>query len=336
MKKKISGIKNNVSRERRLGRPFGKLLLFFLTAVFLTHVVFSVFASLVTKGLEEHRLTNVHNFKSLISDPVFRMIASFIESRVDERETIAIVGTSFSWGYAWQENAIFSHHLQKKLDQNRINVVNLSVLGGNTINTLNTLSLLKQLGRRPEYLIIEIHLTGFTKAIEANNWPVADFNLPWSILGYRLPYLDFYLLNLVGTNFLRTIYNQYNYEKPERNYSFVALPAGYFLTPSRLRAHEDISRRLITNVVKAATEISPNVWLLFAPPYFRGIPDTGLNATEVWEAYQMLLELCMSLGTVTCLDFSEFQDKAYYRDVSHLGLRGHAAFVTELIRKMGF
>jgi hypothetical protein len=82
------------------------LCIVFLTVIGLVtaHFLYVLIAVSYTLHQEEHRLLNIRNFPEKYWAGLER---AFINSRLHpQTENILFVGSSFTWGYSWQEDVI--------------------------------------------------------------------------------------------------------------------------------------------------------------------------------------------------------------------------------------
>jgi hypothetical protein len=98
-----------------------------LAGALLAHVAFSAAVSAWIAGTYRHRLFNVRNVEDATQwGPLARL---FVEGQSldDPRPKILLFGSSFTWGYSWPEEDVFSWHLQEAMPEYQ--VLNLGVIG---------------------------------------------------------------------------------------------------------------------------------------------------------------------------------------------------------------
>ncbi len=96
----------------------------------LTHLGWSLFLTVLTKATYDHRAPNVRNLKNATKD-WSPMLGAFIGSTANGNDpTILFVGSSFTFGYSFDDGVVFSRYVQNKF--HKMDVLNISVIGRKT------------------------------------------------------------------------------------------------------------------------------------------------------------------------------------------------------------
>jgi hypothetical protein len=313
-------------------RDWVKFVVAALGAALLSHVLYAAAAAAFTHATEEHRLINVRNFPTSARTS---LIEAFVESRRSKADIeVAVVGTSFSWGYSWPEDVVYSSFLENR-QKKHLSVLNLSIIGRGTFGQIETLERLGANGVRTGLLIIEINPSNLNNDLKWGRTAPEAAHARRSF-NFIDPYFNFFLFHPYGVNFIAMAYDQYNYRQPERALQIGQVPAGYFLMPADVGRNSGRIESLLALVARSGARVSNRVAVFFSPQLFEIARDLGYDAHKVQLAQDMLFKLCLTQQAVECVDAGKFQGREFYSNISHLNQRGHRAFARFLMDELKF
>lgn len=273
-------------------------------SIFMSHVVFAGLSSAYLMGMESHRLLNVRNFNKFDWTDLISAFAAR-HSNVDS----LFAGSSFMWGYSWPQDVVLTSYFH--------NALNVSMIGASPDSTIQALN--AALPIKANRVIVEINPSNM-----GANLPVYE---PSAALPTRDSYFSFFLSRFFGTEIIGAAYNQYEYDQAEIEYAQPPLPDDYFLHPNDIEADRVLER--LSAIANVTREISEETYLFFSPQIFDGSPRFLV------ETYEKLNAICAQESRINCIDTTGFQEKAHFANVSHLNIRGHAAFASFLKKQIG-
>jgi hypothetical protein len=290
--------------------------------------VSSAVLSMATSSLYTHRMINVRNLDSRpCLQPI--LIKDFLTDNIthEQRPIVMVVGSSFSWGYSWQENGISSWHMQEYLGES-LKVLNGSVIGHAASGSLQTISTLRELGLHVDTLIIEMALPALrgddANAREECKHPGRSeeiyFNVPY------LSYFSFYLINPFGLSHMKLIWDEYNYTQSERKFTFAPLRESYFQTKEQFEENLLSNRKILNELIKKSKEISNRQIIFFSPISEKGVNMSQFDWKEIVRQLQSLRDICLEHDQVQCLPVMTTLESDNFKNVTHLSLKGHAFF----------
>lgn len=311
-------------------------LIGFVTAVAVTvaamHVVWSFTVAVALEQAYPHRVVDLRRWTGRDQGAAAQreLLARFIDTKVREarRPVVAFLGSSFSFGYPWQERVIVSRrYAELRPDQS---VINASVTGGD-LSLVNNWAICG--AQRQDVVvdaaIVEIPVINTVATLQRQT----EAHVPAEHLGALEPcdrepagrgYLPFVLRQPLGLGWVRFVWDVEAYEKPDHPIVIVKVPAGYFVTDSQFRTIEAAYRRQIEQTVANAKSIARRVYVFASPVFVPGISEVEEDATAVERQLAVTLDACRAVTSVECLDASPFftQRDAYY-NMTHLNQRGH-------------
>jgi len=260
------------------------------------------------------------------------LLARFVSValRDSTRPTVAFLGSSFSFGYPWQERVILSRRYSELRPEHR--VVNTSVTGGD-LSLVNNWSIcaFKRQALVVDAAIIEIPVIN----------TVANLSKQRDALGpeHRLPtlesctearvsdsYLPFVLRQPLGLGWVRFLWDVEAYEKRDESIVIIPVPEGYFVTAKKFTGIEDAYRAQVVDALTRARGIARKVYAYPSPVYLPALDEIHEDAAAVRHQMQVTTDACESVSGVECIDATSFYEmrEAYY-NMTHLNQRGHEA-----------
>ena len=270
-----------------------------LAAAALTHIAWSsIMAAMMFWGYP-HRIFDVRRWYE--TKDYEALVGAFLETR--QAETV-FAGSSFTFGYPWQEEVIFSRLFGKG--------VNASVIGANLAG-IDRLILCNLHRHSVQMLILEIPVI--------NSVGGAGFIGPCT--SDRVSsYFSFAFLRPIGTGWFRFLWDNEAYPKPDEAIKISPVPKGYFLGDYDRRGFEES----VVKVVSHAKSVAARVFVLPSPVYLPGVAQVGENAIAVRDQLETAVSACRRVSGVTCLDPSHFyENPRYFLNMTHLNQAGHRA-----------
>ena len=300
------------------------------------HFLYVFIAIFYTLHQEEHRLLNIRNFPNKYRAEIER---AFINSRLHpQKENILFVGTSFTWGYSWQEDAIYTYKIQEAIEGSK-NIVNLSCIGCSLEWKIDMLLRLDKMKVKAEKLIIEVNSSNVRNA-RGNLAKVRSLEATLSekkvTISSSIPYMDFFLKNPLGISVFPMIFNQYNYFQPDRKISTVPLPSKYYMLPDFLNENRENAERYIQLFAHYGNLIANEVYFFISPIAYEAVSLTGHSEEDIRKTYNIFYAMCEEQKNITCIDTYSFDDSDHFSNVTHLNIRGHKAFADFLMNAVEF
>ena len=297
--------------------PF-KFFLGFLLTVPLIHVIFIffVFLPLFDSYLgDKHRIINIRKFDNLQSVEKVEIHLGIIKRYFKERTTgnekplIVVLGSSFSYGYCFHEDVIFSSHLQATFPDHL--VINAAVIGINLDGTLGTLKVIKELDLDVHLLIFDTNMASYNTGIPISGG-YAD-QRPSSVIKFFLKHPPLWdLANL----FL----NDCSDKSPQGFVNKNLFSTSYEFTQKL--AYEDLFR----STFELATNLAENVIFFINPQVESEFVRSGINTKNLVRASSGYIEICKDYVQLICLNPMFAFDIDNFMDISHLSLKGHKSF----------
>ena len=304
-------------------------------ALVVTHLAASAVMSAITAHLYDHRMINVRHLDSH-QDKVPNLIAAFLQSHRDgDKPKVLITGSSFSWGYSWPEKGIFSWHLQQLRPD--LDVINASAIGYAAYGTVDVLCLAHKAKLKYQTVVVEINLSN-TRTAESRR---CSGLVPLSLGRFKLnscarvsiapplpgmAYFSFFATTPFGLSNLRMIRDEYNYEQPERKFSFGKLPDDYFLAPQEFDRAIPNLEELFSSLAEAGAHVSEDVIVLISPIATEGVRRSQFDPQEVQRQQMVLQTLCEKQPKLRCLPLQSDLPLEYFGNLTHLNLSGHAFY----------
>jgi hypothetical protein len=246
-----------------------------------------------------HRIYDVRNWPN--DKEIGALVTAFLHTRPSD---VVFVGSSFTFGYPWQEPVIFSRLVGRG--------TNVSVVGTD-LNEVHNIILCNFGEHRPRAIVLEI--------------PVINaIATPRSFLGCRVEkpatYFEFAVRRPLGVGWLPFVWDKEAYPKPDDDIKISAVSDDYFRTTYD---REKFAKEIVT-VLQKAKGLAPQVYAFPSPVYLPGVTQVGRDAAAVREQLDFSLATCRTVPGVVCLDTAGFYDKRdYYYNMTHLNQRGHRA-----------
>lgn len=291
------------------------------------HVVFSGAVTLGIEGVYRHRIFNVSR---LSGEPVdrFRMIGSFLRARTQNRSqpVVAFAGSSFTFGYPWQESAIFSQLFANARPDRP--VINASVYSGD-ISSVNDWIVCgaRRNGVRFDAIVVEIPvvntLSSLAAARRAGNLqtsPLAD-----CASGDASPsYFDYVVRRPLAIGWLTALWG--SEERPARDLDIMIdpVPDGYFVSAAAFATVQREYEAQIDEMLRHAQSVAPVVYAFPSPVFVAGLGQVGADEQAMRLELDRAVAACSGVPGVRCLDPASFYERrGDFYNLTHLNQRGH-------------
>lgn len=256
------------------------------------------------------------------------LLARFIHvhTRHANRPAIVFLGSSFTFGYPWQERVVLSRRYSE-LRADRA-VINASVTGGalSVVHDWGVCGAARQ-ADPIDTVVIEIPVVN-TAAHLLNR---IDAGLDFEPLAtcdrdnfLIAGYWPFVAKHPLGLGWIRFLWDVEAYEKSEEPITIVKVPTGYFATRANFAKVKPEYDAEIAQALTNAKTVARNVYVFPSPVYLPALDEIGEDRLAVRDQLQATLDACHVVAGVVCLDPSEFYDRRdLYYNMTHLNQRGH-------------
>lgn len=263
------------------------------------HLAFSAGIAAAMYWGYPHRIYDVRQWLNDKEYP--QLVSAFLRGRPADK---VFIGSSFTFGYPWQEPVIFSRLLNRG--------TNVSVVGID-LNGMHDLILCNFGESRPSTLVLEIPVI--------NSLSPKDSPLGCRIAAPR-GYFRLALDRPLGLGWLPLVWDKEAYPKPDEDIIIQPVSDDYFQeTFDRAKFAGDIERALLR-----AKAIATKVYAFPSPVYLPGVREVRRDDAAVRDQLDFALAACRKVPGVECLDPSHLYDKReYYYNMTHLNQRGHRA-----------
>jgi hypothetical protein len=307
----------------------------------ITHVVWSYGVALVLERTYRHRIMDLRRWsgRDQSASAQRELLARFLdlEVRRANRPTVVFLGSSFSFGYPWQERVILSRRYSElRPDQT---VLNASVTGGG-LPLVHNWAICA--ARRQQLLldaaVIEIPVINTVASLlrefegQGGITPLESCSEP-PVSGRG--YLPFVLKQPLGLGWVRFVWDVEAYEKPDEPIVVIPVPAGYFVSRENFSRIKGAYQSQIIATLTQAKTVAKRVYAFPSPVYLPALDEIEEDAGAIQEQLSATLDSCRAVPGVECLDPDAFyrMKEAYY-NITHLNQHGHDAMARWLAEKV--
>jgi|RhiMetdeSRZDD1v2_1073273.scaffolds.fasta_scaffold04210_16 hypothetical protein len=273
----------------------------------------------------DHRIFDVRRWPWDLQAPAkAQLVAAFTDDRLDrsEGQVTVFLGSSFTFGYAWQEGAVLSRRYAALRPAET--VLNVSVIGAG-LQDLNRVVLcgVRNARQRIDIAVLEIPVINAVSRIAQQQESVHGEN-GCAPDRRTVRYLRFSLLRPIGVGWIPFIWDPYAYDKHDEDVVLVPVPQGYFVrTAAYNRIREDY-REFIAATVVEAKPIAQRLVVFPSPVYLPGAAHLGEDDAAIGAQLADAVSACRAIDGVTCLDPAMFYGRRdIYYNMTHLNQRGH-------------
>lgn len=307
------------------GRRLSHVLIAVASAALVAHIGWSAMVVGLLDNFYDHRIFNLRKAKNPGRDWE-AMSAAFLHQVLEDttknkRPAVLFLGSSFTYGYPWQEPIIFSSMAAKRLPDWR--VANLSLIGGDIAGILGFTTCALGGDIKPDVLIAEIPLVNSIAQLTPNT-PVSIRQCTSS--GEHTDYWGLVLTRPYGLGWLSLLWDEEAYNKPDSNIQIEKLPSSYFATEQRFIDIKPQFALLVKDYVERLSSAANKVIVYVSPVYIAGIKEAGGDGAAVEKQIEFAYSICKENAKVTCIDPSSIQlGREMFYNLTHLNQRGHRA-----------
>ncbi len=285
-----------------------------------THFLWSSLVSLCLTHFYAGRVLNVTKLQNINKDAI-DFLGSYSESfalREPNKKSILVVGSSVTYGYPWQENVVFSSLLQKKL--NKYIVGNLSVIGTSILGIVDPPFCIRAPENLPDIVIAEIPLVNSVSATAAGNY-YNDLACPLERKGQ----LQTVFSRPWGSEWVRLLWDEESYYKPDSDLMVSVVSKGYFKSSSEFEGLENKYVGELREYFDAISKFGRSVWVYVSPVYIGGIESEALREAVKYQI-NLSYEMCEKYKKLVCINVSPLNSqRELFYNLTHLNQRGHRA-----------
>ena len=230
------------------------------------------------------------------------MVSAFLGGRasvVANNGTI-FYGSSFSYGYPWQETVVMSYRYAELRPAET--VLNVSVIGANLALIDNgILCGARNAGIRTRNAVIELPVINSTAALVAqhadgSSTPPCDMSLG------RRSYTAFTAQHPLGLGWVPFIWDDKAFPKGDENIALNKVAVGYFTSADRFKEIESQYREQIAGVVRDGQAVADHVFVFPSPVFLTGATELGEDADAILAQLRVAVEACRTVPGAVCLD----------------------------------
>jgi len=311
-----------------------------------THVAFSAAVGLTLDAAYQHRIFDIRRWPvdfsapgapdavQRFTDAVTEMVSAFLTGHDTTRTGSTIFyGSSFTYGYPWQESVITSYRYGVLSGKPTLNV---SVIGARMSMLENgILCGARNAGIRSATAIVELPVINAAAALLNEQTDGVDQTACRRTIGRRRSPV-FAARHPLGIGWTSFIWDDKAYAKGDESIVLAPVPDDYFVTAVRFAEIEGRFRSQVMAVARAAQEVADRVYVFPSPVFLPGVTEVGRDADAVRAQLAAALDACRAVPGVVCLDPSAFYSRrdAYY-NMTHLNQHGHQAMAEWLTSAVG-
>ena len=298
------------------------------------HLVWSAGVAFALERAYPHRVVDLRRWTSSTPGVAAQreLLARFVsvELRHAAQPTVAFMGSSFSFGYPWQERVILSRWFSALRPELR--VVNMSVTGGD-LSLVNNWSIcaLERQDLVVDAAIIEIPVIATVVHLSQQHELLGTSDGISKLENCAAPrvsdaYLPFVLSHARGLGWVRFLWDVEAYEKRDEPIVITPVPEGYFVPAGKFDKIENAYRKEIVATLTHARTIARHVYAFPSTVYLPALLELHEDDVAVARQLQVTSDACRSVSDVECVDVTSFyvMRDAYY-NMTHLNQRGHEA-----------
>jgi hypothetical protein len=318
-----------------LSRFTGKVFI----AVVAVHVVSSACMSIVMSRSYRERMPNV---RLVDADPRTKqsLIASYLRSAADDgRPVTCFVGSSFTWGYPWAENAALTAAAGDAIADSR--TVNASIINAGLEATRNTLAVARESNVRFARVVVEIPVVNELSFLEIGCSWTANCMPPRPepfrrTDRYARSYREYFLKTPGGWRVAPAAMGDEGDDAADGPVQLAELPKTYFLDSQRFAAVREAYGRSIVATLDAARQVTDEVAAFPTPIYVTGAETLGFERAALEEQIAFTLESCRQAEGVLVVELEprHLTDASLFANVTHFNRRGNREFGAWLAKRI--
>lgn len=307
---------------------FGNFLVTLASVVMVVvaaHLVWSVVVVSIIHQYYSHRFPNFGRLPTEkqswveFSNAFFH---DFVDSVSSSGKSVMFMGSSFTYGYPWQQSVIFSQLIADELKEYRVG--NLSVTAAGMQGLVNFALCPETASKIPDILIAEIPLVN--SVLATATWPKPDWIEKCHPKASTYEYSPMVFSRPWGVGWLRLLWDDEAYAKPEADLLVPQLPKGYFFSSSDFSQIENKYISHLNIYLDYVSKLGRNVYVYVSPIHTPVIDEAGADRASVEHQISLSYEICRQHGKVICLDASSFNTRReLFYNLTHLNQRGHRA-----------
>lgn len=312
-------------RVRRWSGPLLGLVAGGLTA----HVIWSAILATALAAGYRHRVFDVRRWGGPTSDSV-DLVSRFFAKRgqPSDKPQVLFLGSSFTYGYPWQEDVIYSHVFASL--RTEFDVLNVSVIGIDA--SFGEWLLCRPVHERRVFdtVFVEIPVINETARLDKMNGLGRTVSLGATgacrSADTHGGYFAFFLRHPYGLGLLPFVWDDKAYPKRDEKVGLATVPDDYFVTGDQFQEIAPLFAARVEALVRSAKVVGRRVYVYPTPVYLPGVRQIGRDADAVRAQLDSAVIACQRVPGVTCLDPSAFYESAEnYLNITHLNQRGHRA-----------
>lgn len=289
-----------------------------------------LFSGTMTLGFELLYRHRIFDSRRLSGEPVdrFRMIGSFLRARTRDRSqpVLAFAGSSFTFGYPWQESVIFSRLFATARRDRR--VINASMPAGD-ISSVNDWIICgaRRNGVRFDAMVVEIpvvntlgSLAALRRAGYSRSSPLADC----PTRDASPSYFEYIVRRPLAVSWLTFLWD--SEVRPARDFDIMITPVpdGYFVSAAAFAAVQSEYEAQIDETLRHAQTVARVVYAFPSPVFVAGLRQVGADEQAMRLELDRAVVACSGVRGVRCLNPESFYARRdVYYNLTHLNRRGH-------------
>jgi hypothetical protein len=291
-----------------------------------THLVFSAGIGVALSAAYPHRIFDIRRWPGGLSPgTVSEMVSAFLGGRANAvaHNGTVFYGSSFAYGYPWQETVIMSSRYAALRPGET--VLNVSVIGANLALLDNgILCGARNAGIRTRNAVIELPVVNSTAALVSERANGSAPPPPCDTTLGRESYTAFIARHPLGFGWVPFIWDDKAYPKADEELVLNKVAPGYFTSSERFKEVESDYRAQVASVVRAGQAVADHVFVFPSPVFLPGAAEMGEDADAIRSQLRAAVDACQTLAGVVCLDPELFYARRdLFYNMTHLNQRGH-------------
>jgi hypothetical protein len=291
------------------------------------HLLWSSVLAAIVDHFYRHRAPDISRVDGSYRFELFGRFMAHERSRT-QRPIVAFVGSSFTYGYPWQESVIFSRRATGLFPEAM--VLNLSMLSADT-SSLNdwVFCSAKASGIAFDVAVVEIPVVNEASQLAQYRrrglppppmTPLARCGLEPRTANYA----GYFARHPYGVGWLRPLWDPNAYEQPDRTLPSVVVPPHYFADSADFAGIEREYAARVRAMLSGARAQSRSVIAYPSPILLSEVAKAGQDVAALRRQLEVALEACRAVPDVVCVEPAFLYDRREdFLNLTHLNQRGH-------------
>jgi hypothetical protein len=306
------------ARRRTIGRlkelaSTCALSLLFAAAI---HLLWS---AVVSTGAEIYYSARIYDVTRFGSQNILSVQAKLVDAYVAphvHRNVATAVGSSFTFGYSFDERYTFTAALNRR----QIHSVNVSVIGYTVSGIYQTLCSVQNREIAVDTLIVEIPLINeigglardYPNHRKMECYPIETASLFWMVLWSPR-----------GIAWSHFLFDPYSGSAPYGTANVSKVPNDYFVSPGDFNKIKPDYLANLADLVHKSDQAAQRALFFVTPVFMSGVEKAGANEESVRKQYDLTQQYCRELAGDRCITTDRMlDDPTLFSNITHLNGKG--------------